>query len=170
MRNLKFAGLTERRGDLSVPFVDNHDTDSPASPVWSPVINLKMLAYAYILMRDKGYPCIFWKDFYEYNLGGDISRLISLRKRYAFGASFEHPETDSDVYVYSRFGDATHSGLVLFLNDGPKTTRRVATHFKTATLVEKTGASNAQVHTDANGRGDFPVPARSYAVWVPAGS
>jgi len=29
------------------------------------VINQKMLAYAYILLRDKGYPSVFYKDYYD---------------------------------------------------------------------------------------------------------
>ena len=167
MRGLKFAGLTEQRGSLSVSFVDDHDSDSPLSPVSSPVINLKMLAYAYILMRDKGYPCVFWKDFYDYGLGNQIAKLIGIRKRFAFGGSFEHPESDRNVYVYSRTGDATHPGLVLILNDGGATKKTVTTRFKNATLVEQTGSSSNTVKTDAQGRADFPVSARSYAVWAP---
>ena len=170
MRQLQFAGLTERRGSLSVSFVDNHDTDAASSPVSSPVVNLKMLAYAYILMRDKGYPCIFWKDFHEYGLGREIAKLIDLRKRYAFGGSYEHSESDSDVYAYSRTGDGAHPGLLLVLNDGGNTAKGITTRFKSTTLVERTGSSTKEVKTDAGGHASFPIAARSYAVWVPKGS
>jgi alpha-amylase len=167
MRGLKFAGLTEQRGAQAVSFVDNHDTDNAMGPLTSPIANLKMLAYAYILTRDKGYPCVFWRDFDEYGLGGAISQLISIRKQYAYGGSFEHDESDADVYVYSRLGDATHAGLLLFLNDGSATKKSVKTFFKNATLHDRTGLTTATVTTDANGNGSFPVPARSYGVWTP---
>ena len=61
MRGLQFAGFTEANGALSVSFVDNHDTDQTGGALFSPVVNLKMLAYAYILTREKGYPCVFDK-------------------------------------------------------------------------------------------------------------
>jgi alpha-amylase len=169
MRGLKFAGLTEQRGNLSVPFVDNHDTDASGGALTSPIVNLKMLAYAYILTRDKGYPCVFWRDFDEYGLGSAIGQLVQIRKKYAFGGSFEHDESDADVYVYSRLGDAAHpgSGLLLLLNDGAARTKTVKTFFPNQTLHDRTGNSSAAVTTGADGTGNFPVPARSYGVWTP---
>lgn len=168
MRGLKFAGFTEANGPLSVSFVDNHDTDQQGGALASPVVNMKMLAYAYILMRDKGYPCVFYKDYYEYNLGAQIKRLIQIRKENAYGSSYEYNETDQDVYIYSRAGDATHKGVLLLLNDGGNgTSRGVTTPFKNATLVDRTGNSSATVTTGNTGYGVFPVGARSYSAWVP---
>jgi alpha-amylase len=150
MRGLEFAGFTEANGALSVSFVDNHDTDTPGG-LYSPVVNLKMLAYAYILTREKGYPCVFYKDYYEYGLGSYIKTLIGIRQAHAYGSAYEYTSIDDpDLYVYSRSGDATHSGLLLMLNDGGST------------------RSAGTVTTDVNGYGVFSVNSRSYSVWVPA--
>jgi alpha-amylase len=169
MRGLQFAGFTEANGPLSVSFVDNHDTDHQGGALYSPVTNLKMLAYAYILTREKGYPCVFYRDYYEYGLGAQIKKLIGIRKANAYGAATEYTSVnDADVYAYSRAGDATHPGLLVLLNDGSTArTKTITTPFKSVTLTDKTGNNTSTVTTNANGTGNFPVGARGYAVWVP---
>jgi alpha-amylase len=171
MRGLQFAGFTESNPTLSVSFVDNHDTDHPGA-LYSPVTNLKMLAYAYILTRANGYPCVFYKDYYNYGLGNQIKTLNGIRQANAYGAAAEYTSVnDADVYAYSRAGDASHKGLLLLLNDGGSArTKTITTPFKSATLTDKTGNNTSTVTTDANGTGNFPVNARSYSVWVPGGT
>ena len=168
MRGLEFAGFTEANGPLSVSFVDNHDTDTPGG-LNSPVVNLKMLAYAYILTREKGYPCVFYKDYYTYGLGPQIKTLNLIRQAHAYGAGYEYTSADdADVYAYSRAGDASHTGLLTLLNDGgSNATKTLTTPFKNATLTDLTGNTSGTVTTDANGTGTFAVNSRSYAVWVP---
>jgi alpha-amylase len=168
MRGLQFAGFTEANGPLSVSFVDNHDTDTPGG-LNSPVVNLKMLAYAYILTREKGYPCIFYRDYYEYGLGAQIKTLNLIRKANAYGSAYEYTSVDdADYYAYSRAGDSTHKGLMLVLNDGSSArTKGITSPFKSATLTDKTGNYAGTITTDANGYGNFPVNGRSWSVWVP---
>ena len=169
MRGLQFAGFTEANGALSVSFVDNHDTDQSGGALYSPVANLKMLAYAYILTREKGYPCVFYKDYYNYGLGAQIKTLIGIRKANAYGASYEYTSVDdADYYAYSRAGDSTHKGLMLILNDGSGSrSQGITSPFKNATLTDKTGNYGGTVTTDGNGYGNFPVQARSWSAWVP---
>ena len=169
MRGLQFAGFTEANGALSVSFVDNHDTDQTGGALFSPVVNLKMLAYAYILTREKGYPCVFYRDFYEYGLGAQIKKMTAVRKANAYGASYEYTSVDdADYYAYSRAGDASHKGLMLVLNDGGGArTKGITSPFKNATLTDKTGNYGGSITTDGNGYGNFPVQARSWSVWVP---
>lgn len=169
MRGLQFAGFTESNPTLSVSFVDNHDTDQTGGALYSPVVNLKMLAYAYILTRANGYPCVFYKDYYNYGLGNQIKTLMTIRKANAYGSAFEYTSVnDADYYAYSRAGDSTHKGLMMILNDGSSArTKGITSPFKSATLTDKTGNRTGTVTTDANGYGNFPVNARSYSVWVP---
>ncbi|GAA4387889.1 alpha-amylase [Hymenobacter koreensis] len=168
MRGLQFAGFTEANGPLSVSFVDNHDTDHPGA-LYSPVTNLKMLAYAYILTREKGYPCVFYRDYYEYGLGAQIKKLIAIRQAHAYGPATEYTGVnDADVYAYSRAGDATHPGLLVMLNDGSTArSKSITTPFKSVTLTDKTGNNTSTVTTNSTGLATFPVNARSYSVWVP---
>jgi alpha-amylase len=170
MANFAFAGFTEANEPLSVSFVDNHDTDQTGGALFSPVVNLKMLAYAYILTREKGYPCVFYRDYYEYGLGNQIKKLIELRKANGYGAGFEYTSAnDADCYVYSRAGDATHAGMLVMLNDGSTAKMKtVTTPFINATLTDKTGNTTGTVTTNASGVGTFSVNSRNYAVWVPS--
>jgi alpha-amylase len=169
MRGLEFAGFTEANGPLSVSFVDNHDTDQSGGALYSPIANLKQLAYAYILTREKGYPCVFYKDYFNYGLGAQIKTLIGIRKANAYGASYEYTSVDdADYYAYSRAGDASHKGLMLILNDGGGArTKGITSPFKNATLTDKTGNYGGTITTDGNGYGNFPVQARSWSAWVP---
>ena len=162
LRKLRFAGFTEGNGPLSVSFVDNHDTDRDFS-----IHKQKMLAYAYVLMRDKGYPCVFYKDYYEYGLGPEIKQLMKIRREHAYGPSWEHEESDADVYAYSRAGNKDHTGLVLLLCDRGSGEKRVRTPFANARLTDLTGNQNGVVVTDASGVGAFPLKEHSYSVWSP---
>ncbi|GAA4363384.1 alpha-amylase [Hymenobacter saemangeumensis] len=170
MRGLQFAGFTEANGALSVSFVDNHDTDHPGA-LYSPVTNLKMLAYAYILTRQKGYPCVFYKDYFNYGLGPQIKKLIQIRQANAFGPATEYTSVnDANVYAYSRAGDATHAGLLVLLNDGGSSASKgITTPFKSVSLTDATGNNAGTITTNSSGYAVFPVGARSYAVWVPTG-
>lgn len=165
LRALRFAGFTEGNGPLSVSFVENHDTDGSY-----PVVNQKMLAYAYMLLRANGYPCVFYKDYYEYGLGDQIKQLMRIRRDHAFGPGWEHDETDADVYAYSRAGDAQHAGLLLVLCDQEAPPKRIRTPFASARLRDLSGHQSVEVETDHLGNGDFPVKAHGYSVWSPLGT
>ncbi|KAF2715316.1 glycoside hydrolase family 13 protein [Pleomassaria siparia CBS 279.74] len=91
------------RPDNAVTLVMNHDTqkgqvmESPISPSFTP------LAYALILFREAGYPCVFYGDMYgicephaqRSTCGGKLADLILARKLYAYGEQedyFLNPE------------------------------------------------------------------------------
>jgi alpha-amylase len=164
MRKLAGAGFSGQRPNQSVSFVENHDTDNVGG---SPVVNFKMLAYAYILTHAEGYPCVFYKDYYEYGLGPKIRALMQARKLHGFGTGSELPETDADLYAYARAGDAEHTGLLTLLNDGASSTRRqIKTPLLNQALYDVTGNQQDIVATDAHGVGQFPIGAASWGVWV----
>jgi alpha-amylase len=171
MRNLRFGAaddgsrFLEQHGQFAVTFVDNHDTDREPS---SRVANFKMLAYAYILTRSGGYPSIFYKDYDEGMLGPAIDKVIAARNAHGFGATYDSNESDADFYVSGRAGDATHTGMLVFLNDGGGTSKTLtASPFANKQMKEETGSSTQTVTTNAEGGGSFPVPARGHAIWVP---
>jgi len=171
MRNLRFGAaddgsrFLEQHGEFAVTFVDNHDTDRNAS---TRVANFKMLAYTYILTRSAGYPVVFYKDYYEGMLGPAIDKVIASRNAHGFGGTYDSSESDADFYVSGRLGDATHKGMLVFLNDGGGTSKTLTSSpFANKQMKDETGSSTATVTTDAQGGGTFPVPARGHAIWVP---
>ncbi|ACL69002.1 alpha amylase [Halothermothrix orenii H 168] len=91
----------------SVSFVENHDTDR-----FDPVIFNKILAYAFnILFTD--YTCIFWKDYYIYNLKREIDSLLEIRNRTVDRVEIEY--ADYDLLV------ARRGNYRIFINKGETT-------------------------------------------------
>jgi len=160
----------------AVTFVENHDTDHESTNKYGieTIVYRKMQAYTYILMRRDGIPTVFWKDYYNYGLKDKIDKLISARKKFAYGDAFESETNDQKTYSYIRTGDEKHpgSGLVMMI-----------TQRENKELVEKTintGKANTcyydftanvkeKVKTDSEGNGNFKVrgtAGEGYSVWV----
>ncbi|MBU0995857.1 MAG: alpha-amylase [Proteobacteria bacterium] len=159
----------------AVTFVDNHDFRDDVNP---PVISEKMLAYAFILTHP-GYPCIFWKDYFIYQLAlpgepSGIDALISIHERFAGGNTITRFISD-DLYIMERSGWDDQPGLIFVLNtreDGwhgrwVDTTRK-NTCFKP---VAWRGRSNMDTPIESisaqDGRAQFWAPPRGYAVYAP---
>ena len=64
MRNLFKDTLIEKDPKMAVTFVDNHDSQyGQALESWIREW-FKPMAYAIILLRKDGFPCIFFGDYY----------------------------------------------------------------------------------------------------------
>lgn len=162
MRRLKNAGFVAARPELAVTFVDNHDTVKDGG-LFSPVDRFKLSAYAYILLREGGVPTVFHPDFEAHK--DAIAALMALRSSHARGKGDEHAETNANVYVYSRAGDADGGGLVLLLNDGATDqTLDVVTPFASTTLT--LAGIGTEAKSDASGKVRLFVRASDYAVWI----
>ncbi|MBA4167343.1 MAG: alpha-amylase, partial [Chitinophagaceae bacterium] len=98
---------------LAVTVVDNHDTQ-PLQSLEAPVEAwFKPLAYAIILLRDQGYPCLFYPDLYGAHYtdkgrdGNDheifldkcdgIEKLLSARKEFAYGPQRDYFDHDNCI-------------------------------------------------------------------------
>lgn len=163
----------------TVTFVENHDTCSPHPDVADKEIFAdKMLAYSFILTH-QGYPCIFWRDYYDFDLAqssneSGIDALISVHEKYA-GGEADILYVDDDLYILQRRGLGGQKGLIYVLNktESDWNGRRVLTQWKNMkfTPVAWRGTnslSTPQVsYTDSNAYGAFWAPPRGYAVYAP---
>jgi alpha-amylase len=100
----------------AVTFVENHDLREGDMPI----VHDKLLAYSYILTHE-GYPCVFWKDYYNWNLAQEetphgIAALVAAHNSYA-GGSADVLYVDDDLYVMQRAGYGEARGLVLVINN-----------------------------------------------------
>jgi alpha-amylase len=164
--------VTDGEGRYAVTFVENHDVARS-----DPVVTDKLLAYAYILTHE-GYPCVFWQDYYNYNLaqtGGanGIDALIQVHEKYAGGCT-DILFCDDDLYIMQRRGYLEQKGLVFVLsnsfgwNGAIVQTLWPNTTFQPAAYWGKDNASEPEVkHTDMYGVESFWAPPRGYAVYVP---
>jgi alpha-amylase len=156
----------------AVTFVENHDLRDADVPI----VNDKLLAYAYILAHE-GYPCVFWKDYYNEGLAREgtpngIAALVRAHESFAAGGT-DVLYADDDLYIMQRRGNETRPGLVFVLNNrGDRWSgATVATQWRDSTLTPVAWWSrsdlampNEQV-TDSVGRGQFWAPPRGYAIY-----
>lgn len=162
--------------DYAVTFVDNHDTQ-PGQALESWVAPwCRPLAYACILLRSEGLPCVFYGDLYGIPHSGippvpELERLMLARKRYAYGPQRDYLDS-SDVIGWVREGDPAHpgSGMAVALTDRGEGRKRMyaGPGFAGRLFLDFLGNRREAVRIGADGWADFPVNGGSVSVWVPA--
>jgi alpha-amylase len=179
--------LVSAKPFLAVTVVDNHDTQ-PLQSLEAPVEPwFKPLAYALVLLREHGYPCIFYPDVYgakyidkdgegndqEIYLPGveNIDKLISARDRFAYGQQrdyFDHP----NCIGWTREGDEEHAGsgcaVVLSNSEEGSKHMEIGKQFAGKKFKDYYGKHDAEIVIDEEGWADFLCPAGCVSVWVVA--
>jgi Glycosidases len=161
MRRLQRSGLLGMSPELSVTFVENHDTDRAYA-----TRNNKHLGYAYILTSE-GYPCVFWKDYYDYQMKDLINNLIWIHEGLAHGPT-EYRWADNDLLVYERTGEP---GVLVGMNDSSWETRTewVQTHFGANVELNDYSGKAGSIWTDGQGRVQISVPPNQFVAYSRAG-
>ncbi len=168
------AVLWDRPRD-AVTFVENHDVARE-----TPVLHDKLMAYAFLLTHE-GYPCVYWQDYFDWDLGqpgsaSGIAALVAAHEKHAGGPT-RVLHAENDLYVMQRDGDGAQGGLVLVLNNrGAWYGAGVQTRWSNAQLApvawrgrDDTGVPDGE-RTDAAGWCELWAPPRGYTVYVPEGS
>lgn len=158
--------LVSRDPEHAVTFVDNHDTQ-PGQALQSPVQNwFKPLAYALILLREAGTPCVFYGDLYgiphdQIPPVQGLEKLLLARKEYGYGAQkdyFYHP----NVVGWTR-----ESGMAVVLSNGDDGWNDMPLGKPGDVFVDMLGNCPGEVIINDDGIGHFLVKSRSVSVWVP---
>jgi alpha-amylase len=159
----------------AVSFVDNHDTERE----WSANdIKTKLMAYAFILTHE-GYPCVFWKDYFNAKLAGTgtangIEALIQAHEHYAGGSTYIL-RAEKDVYIMQRNGSSEHPGLLLVLNNRGDDWNggEIQTNWHNRKLEPiawgglHDDSKPFEKHSDSFGKTSLFAAPRGYAVYVP---
>jgi alpha-amylase len=178
LRRILGGTVMQARPTHAVTFVDNHDSQ-PLQALESTVAAwFKPLAYALILLRGEGYPCIFYPDYYgaEYDDKGYhislpahrfmIDTFLIARKNNAYGQQidyFDHPNTVS----WTRLGDSQHpKALAVIMSNGSDGYKWMRVDRPTATFIDITGHVAEPILTNADGWGEFRCPGGKVSVWV----
>lgn len=183
MRTIFDNTLTQQAPLLSVPFVDNHDTQ-PLQALESIVEAwFKPLAYALILLRAEGYPCVFYADYYgahykdkgrdgnEYEIWMAshqwlIDRFLFARKNFAYGPQydyFDHP----DIIGWTRLGTQDHpQSMAVLMSDGPGGSKWMEVGKPNSTFLDLTEHIKEPTYTNDQGWGEFRCNGGSVSVWV----
>jgi alpha-amylase len=175
LRNLAtWETVLQKQPQTTVTFVENHDLRDEGRPI----VNDKLLAYSYILTHE-GYPCVFWRDYFNYNLALDatpngIAALVRAHEKFAGGGT-QTLWLDDNVYIMQRSGFEDKPGLVYVLNNhgrdwrgGLVNTRWYNASFEPVAWWSKTDmARPIDQSTDRDGRAHFYAAPRGYAIYAP---
>jgi alpha-amylase len=175
--------LVQHQPALAVTFVDNHDSQ-PLQALESDIMDwFKPLAYALILLRRGGYPCVFYADYYgaQYvNRGRDgreydiylnshqsiLNKLLAARRDFAYGEQldyFNHPDTVG----WTRLGNAQHPrSMAVVLSDGPGGSKWMNVGKPQKEFKDITGNFAQSICTNENGWAEFYCNGGSVSVWV----
>ncbi|MFT3786418.1 MAG: alpha-amylase [Tepidisphaeraceae bacterium] len=170
-----FDGTLVQVDPLSaVTFVDNHDTQ-PGQSLESWVDDwFKPLAYALILLRQGGYPCVFAGDYDGHDAEHCkltshrpiIDVMLEARRKYQFGDQHDHFDHPNCI-AWVRTGNKEHpGGCVVVMSNGEAGTKRVNTFSPGSTFKDLTGHQPDPIKTDGEGHADFTCPPGSLSIWV----
>lgn len=187
LRRIFDETLVNVRPNLAVTFVDNHDTQPLQSLEEYTEQWFKPHAYALILLRENGYPCIFYPDLYGTQYSGKnkkeeiceihipplekLPALLQLRKEYSYGKQtdyFDHP--DCIGWVRQGDDDKPWSGCAVVLSNHPteKMRRRmnIGTKFSGKVFYDFLQTCKDEIIIDENGAADFFTAPSSVSAWI----
>lgn len=192
LRTITRNSLITLRPTQAVTLVTNHDTQ-PGQASDTPVdANLKTLFYAFILLRQEGYPCVFWGDLYgtcgdegappaclqTSRSGNQFSVLPSLmlaRKLFAYGPQTDYLDAESHI-GWVRHGTHDRPGCAVVISTGPRedlgeefTAKRMQCGMPGQVWWDCVGG-NGEVQIQGDGCGVFPCRGGSAGVWVCKGT
>ena len=168
MRNLVTNTLIAQSPQQAVTFVSNHDVFRNREEDvddW-----FKPLAYAFILLREQGYPCVFYGDYYEVpgrpSHRAVLDRLLAARRDYAYGPQQDYFDHEN-VVGWTRRGDADHPrAMAVVMSDGPGGSKTMFVDRRNTGFRDVTGTIADSVTTDGDGNGVFRCDGGSVSVWV----
>lgn len=159
---------------MAVTFVDNHDTQPDCSLQSFVEPWFKPLAYALILLRQDGYPCVFHADYF----GSEaeicklpshrilLDKMLDARRRYCYGDQhdyFDHPS----CVAWVRTGNEEHPGsMVVVMSNGKEGIKKVNAYAPNGVFIDATGHLKQEIKTNDKGEGEFPCPAGNLSIWV----
>ncbi len=184
LRKIFDGTLVNEYPTLAVTLVENHDSQ-PLQALESVVESwFKPLAYALILLRQAGYPCIFHPDYYganykdkgkdgrEYEIWLDahqpiIDKLLFARKTFAFGREIDYFDYPSCI-GWTRLGSESHpGGMAVLISNGGDGQKWMDVGHPNTTYIDLTGHLPDAILTNQDGWAEFRCRGGSVSVWIP---
>ena len=158
--------LVQREPGYAVTFADNHDTQpGQALESWIPGW-FKPLAYALILLREEGTPCVFFGDLFGIphdNIAPvrELESLLRLRRDRAWG-------TQTDYFDYANvIGWTREGGMAVVMSNGGDGWKTMKLGFPGQVFVDALGNRHEEIIIGPEGWADFTVNGGSVSVWIP---
>lgn len=184
LRHILADSLTEKRPELSITFIDNHDTQ-PMQSLQSPVEPwFRSIAYALILLREQAIPCVFYPVIYgaEYldRINGEeqyveltplqcMIPMMKVRKNFAYGKQvdyFDHPNTIG--WTREGIDEKENSGCAVVIANSEEGTKFMSLGERHASrvMIDCCGQRNEKITLNDKGEAAFPVNGGSVSVWI----
>ena len=165
------GSLVQREPYYSVTFVDNHDSQ-PGQSLESFVERwFKLHAYALILLRQDGLPCVFYGDLYgiphdQIPPVEHLDTLIRVRRECAYGITHDYFD-HNDIIGWTREGaaDLPLSGLACLMSHDHEGRKWMYTGHRNRQMVNLLNPYQT-VWTNNDSYGEFYIEAGRTAVYV----
>lgn len=184
MRRLLDGSLMQTMPLLAVTLVENHDTQ-PLQSLESVVEPwFKPLAYAFILLRDQGYPCIFHADYYGAHYKGQkggqgpefeiwmpshrflIDRFLLARTHCSYGPQYDYLDHFNTI-GWTRLGSPGHPrAMAVLMSDGPAGSKWMEVGKRHTVFRDLTGHIREPITTNGDGWAEWRCPGGSLSVWI----
>ena len=171
--------------ELTISFVSNHDSQ-PLQLLEKPIAEwCNPLAYAMILLREQGIPCIFYPDLYgaEYTDKGkdghdhqiilkkvnELPALLLTRKFLAYGKQRDYLDHKTTIgWTREGIGEKRNSGCAVLLSGGDDGWKYMELGKKHArqVFVDCLGKIEREITLDKNGGAEFYCKGGAVSVWI----
>lgn len=189
IHRLQEGALIENSSEYAVTFVENHDTEEVRGNgnvgEW-----FKHIAYAYILLRGIGYPCVFYGDYFS-NQREFLDLFLRLRRSYATGEEWyfaiNHLNTKDDAIGWVR-PYSSNGSMVIGINNSQDRWHEIRMdsgrslkefyHYATISWIEDSrhvidyswDRYGGSTYTSDSGWANFKVSPRSVTIWLEEGT
>ena len=166
--------LVKNHPEHAVTFVDNHDTQRGQALESTVKEWFKPSAYALILLRKDGLPCLFYGDYY--GIDGEFAQesfkdvldtLLYARKDLAYGEQTDYFD-DPNCIGWTRSGNEDGTPLAVTISNDAANNKsmEIGSDWAGQTFYDILGNCSDTVIIDEDGWGDFPVSEKSVSVWT----
>ena len=173
LRTIFDQTLAKKHPESAVTFVDNHDTQRGQALESTVEEWFKPAAYALILLREAGLPCVFYGDYYS--ISGEfaqesfqdvLDKLLDIRLNLAYGEQTDYLD-DANCIGWTRQGmdDGLPIAVLISNDQAASKSMLVGPEWAGREFSDYLGNSSQIVTIDDQGWGEFPVEEKSVSVW-----
>lgn len=187
LRNIFNDTLVAVKPGLAVTFVDNHDTQPLQSLEEFTLQWFKLHAYALILLRRDGYPCVFYPDLYGTSYRGKnkegkdtevtipvlpkLDILLKLRKDHSYGDQVDYFAYENCIgWVRKGFPEMSGTGCAVVMSNHPSQQGMIkmdmGQRFIGKTFYDALGHYPGEIIINGDGTGEFRCLSNSVSTWI----
>ena len=173
LRTIFDQTLAKNHPESAVTFVDNHDTQRGQALESTVEEWFKPAAYALILLREAGLPCVFYGDYY--GISGEfaqesfqdvLDKLLDIRLNLAYGEQNDYFD-DANCIGWTRQGKDDGQPIAVLISNDQAASKSmfVGPEWAGREFSDYLGNSSQTVTIDDQGWGEFPVEEKSVSAW-----